>query len=77
MKDRQVESRLSRLVSEATSPYMTRDPCTAYAQDRGQLFTEQTLRQTEMSRKWVKGKIHPENGIHVWCFIKQHSSVLV
>ncbi|KAG7241823.1 hypothetical protein INR49_024793 [Caranx melampygus] len=49
MKDRHVESRLSRLVSDykATSPYMTRDPCTAYVQHRGQLFTEQTLRQTE------------------------------
>lgn len=49
MKDLQVESRLSRLVSnyKSTFPYMTRDLCTAYVQDRGQLFTEQTLRQTE------------------------------
>lgn len=49
MKDRRVESRLSRLASDykATSPYMTRDPCAARVQDRGQLFTEQTLRQTE------------------------------
>lgn len=55
MKDRQVESRLSRLVSDykATSPYMTRDPCTAYVQDRGQLFIERTLRQTGTG---LKGK---------------------
>lgn len=49
MKDQQVESRLSRLVSDykATSPYVTRDPCTTSFQDRGQLFTEQRAKQIE------------------------------
>lgn len=42
MKHQQGESRLSRLVSDykATSPYMTREPCAASFQHRGQLFTE-------------------------------------
>lgn len=55
MKDRLVESRLSRLVSayKATYPYTTRDQCTAYVQDRGQFCTVLKLAESE---KGLKGK---------------------
>lgn len=57
MKDQQVESRLSRLVSDykATSPYMTREPCMPSFQDHGWLFMEEVLEQ----RNGLK--IYPEN----------------
>lgn len=55
MKDRLVESRLSRLVSayKATYPYTTRDQCAAYVQNRGQLCTVLKLAERE---KGLKGK---------------------
>lgn len=47
MKDQQVESRLSRLVSDykATIPYVTREPWMPFFQHRGWFFMEETLEQ--------------------------------
>lgn len=62
MKDPQVESRLSRLVSDyKASPYMTKEPCVPSFQDHGWLFTEENLQQGNGL------KIYPENIGH--CFL--------
>lgn len=73
MKDWRVESRLSRLVSEykATSPSMSRDPCTACVQDRGQLCTETLRRAENVSLKASRKILNPlKYAFHFWDFLK-------